>query len=164
MNKYLEIMTILIKCERFGQLIRSSGRAALLPKHTGKRVRACVCFIIAHVLIACIIINKFPLAQGAQIFSCILDIFYKIVPIIVKILLHLPEIWCILSCVHIYTHWSHMCARVHSQTFLINSGDHELYLLKFSWRSDIIWMRYWGVLPGNTFSDGQTDRRYSNLK
>ena len=53
------------------------------------------------------------------------------------------------------------------QTLLINPGDHYLHLQKISWRSDFIWLRYWGVLPGNTFGNTQTDKptnkRYSNL-
>ena len=33
----------------------------------------------------------------------------------------------------------------------------DLHSLKILWWSDFIWLRYWGVLPGNTFGDRKTD-------
>ena len=39
----------------------------------------------------------------------------------------------------------HACA--HGWTFLIYSGDQSWNMLKVSWRSDFIWLRYWSVLP-----------------
>ena len=52
-----------------------------------------------------------------------------------------------------------------SLTSLIILTDHNEVIMKMSWRSDLIWPRYWGVLPGNTFGViRQTDiTHYSNL-
>ena len=68
----------------------------------------------------------------------------------------LTEIWWVISCVHIYRRCAHARAWEHAGTFLINSGDQYSHLLKFSWRSDFIWLRYWGVIPGNTFGVRRT--------
>ena len=54
---------------------------------------------------------------------------------------------------HVFTHCACTHARAHVQTLLINSGDQSWHTLKVSWSSDLIWLRYWGVLPGNTFSN-----------
>ena len=38
-------------------------------------------------------------------------------------------------------------------------GDPQELILNDSWRSDLIWLRYWDVLPGNTFGNRQTNRQ-----
>ena len=66
------------------------------------------------------------------------------------------------KCMHVSTCSACTRARARTQTLLINSGDQSLGTLKISWRSDFIWLRNWGVLPGNTFGNKQTNRQTDN--
>ena len=54
---------------------------------------------------------------------------------------------------HVFTRCACTRALAHVQTIFINSGDQSWHMLKFSWSFDLIWLRYWGVLPSNTFGN-----------
>ena len=55
--------------------------------------------------------------------------------------------WNIMVCLLLQEACIFTCA-VHAcmQTIIINSGNQSWHMLKVLWRSDLIWLRYWGVL------------------
>ena len=58
-------------------------------------------------------------------------------------------------------HWHY--GYVHPHTLLITRRYQSQYILNVLWSSDFIWLKYWGVLPGNTFGDNkQTNIRQTD--
>ena len=51
-----------------------------------------------------------------------------------------------------------------SKNIINQPGDGYLHLMNILWRSDFIWLRYWGVTPGSTFGDRHTDITQTLLK
>ena len=58
------------------------------------------------------------------------------------ILLRYASLYCAPSCVHVFTRCACMHAHAHPQTLLIRPEDQSWNMLKVSWSSDLIWLRY----------------------
>ena len=61
---------------------------------------------------------------------------------------------------HAHFHAPYVQARTCMCTNIINQLRKPILTFAESWWcSDLVWLRYWGVLPGNTFGDTQTDKQ-----
>ena len=96
--------------------------------------------------------SKFPIGSMASLFSLLVRKGFKMTKKKDK-----KEPKMHKSSMHVHMHRASARARVLPQKMLINSRDQYLHSLKFSWRSDFIWLRCWGVLNGNTLRDTLTN-------